>query len=116
MPHIVELDLTPSDFRQFYSADEIKPAEGSPVHWLLSAVYGRDLLKAKLRKVRPDLAVPNWRHAPNLDPMLDEMVDELGLRGWAQPTTFNSRIRYLKIVLTMMVAVENGQPLPTPIA
>lgn len=112
MPHIVELDLTPSDFRQFYSADEVSPAASTPPHWLLAAVYGRDLLKAKLKKVRPDLAIPSWRHAAELDPLLEEMVDELGLRNWAQPSSVNSRVRYLKTVLSMLIAVEAGRPLP----
>ncbi len=112
MPHIVELDLTPSEFRQFYCAAD-EPAEANaPAHWLLSAVYGRELLKAKLRKERPDLNVPNWRHGADLDPHLDCMVDSLGLRDSVQPDTVAARACYLKRILFLMVAVESGKPLP----
>jgi len=112
MPYVVELDLTPSDFRQFYCAEDESAAAKAPAHWLLSAVYGRDLLKAKLRKERPDLNVSYWRHGADLDPHLECMVDSLGLRGWVQPATVAARVRYLKFVLSLMVAVENGKPIP----
>lgn len=116
MPHIVELDLTPSGFRQFYCAEDEPAAAKAPAHWLLSAVYGRDLLKAKLRKERPVLNVPSWRHGADLDPHLECMVDSLGLRDWVQPATVAARVRYLKFVLSLMVAVENGKPIhPLPL-
>lgn len=104
MPHVVELDLTP-----------VRGAAGAPAvmrHWLLDTVYGRDLLKAKLRKVRPDMTVPRMRHAAELDHMLDYMVDVMGLRNWPEPVSFMERARYLRVVLRMMIAVDKEQALP----
>ena len=49
MPHIVQLDL--SDISAHGREFEALPAASR--HWLLGAIYGRDLLKAKLRQVRP---------------------------------------------------------------
>lgn len=113
MPYVVELDLAASDFRQHYRPEPDAQAKaGSEPHWLLSAIYGRDLLKAKLRKVRPDLVVPSWRYAPELDAMLEEMVDLLGLRGWEAPASVAAKVSYLRSVLAMLVATENGRPLP----
>ena len=51
---------------------------GSRRHWLLHAVYGRDLLKLRLRQLRPDLHVPIWDDALELDPLLDHVIDDLG--------------------------------------
>ncbi len=112
MSHVVELDLTPSDFREFYTPEPVAPEVSEP-HWLLGAVYGRELLKAQLRKARPDLAVPLWRDAPELDTVLEGMVDQLGLRDWAQPVTMHAKVRYLRLVLAMKVAVEKNAPLPS---
>lgn len=111
MPHAVELDFTPADFREFYLPEHIERVQ-SPSHWLLDAVYGRELLKAGLRKARPDLTVPTWRDAPELDGVLDGMVDHLGLRDWSEPVTMQARVRYLRLVLAMRVAVDKGAPLP----
>jgi hypothetical protein len=113
MPYVVELDLAASDFRQHYRPEpDVQGKPGAEPHWLLSAVYGRDLLKAKLRKVRPDLLVPSWRHAADLDPLLDEMVDLLGLRCWNAPVGVAAKVCYLRLVLAMLVAVENDRPVP----
>ena len=87
------------------------PAASEP-HWLLGAVYGRELLKAQLRRKRPDLTVPLWRDAPELDAVLEGMVDQLGLRDWVEPTTMQARLRYLRLVLAMKIAVEKGARLP----
>lgn len=104
MPYVVELDLAP--------AMDAVGDHAVARHWLLDAVYGRDLLKAKLRKVRPDMTVPRMRHATELDHMLDYMVDVMGLRNWPEPVSFLERARYLRVVLRMMFAVENEQALP----
>jgi len=103
--HVVELELTPSG-----AAEASKPALSR--HWLLDAVYGRDLLKAKLRKVRPDMTVPRMRHAEELDHMLDYMIDVLSLRDWPEPVSVRQRVRYLRTVLRMMIAVDKEQALP----
>jgi len=106
MPHVVQLDLSNvSSHGQGLSTGER--------HWLLRAVYGRDLLKAKLRQVRPDLAVKRWAEQRDLDPLLDDMVDALDLRDWPEPVTAAARLRYLPLVLRMMVAVDACAPVPS---
>lgn len=85
---------------------------GSRRHWLLGAVYGRDLLKSRLRQLRPDLHVPIWDDAHELDPLLDHMIDDLGLRDWPEPRGLKERCRYLKAVTAMMVAVHGNRELP----
>jgi hypothetical protein len=106
MPHVVQLDLSNvSSHGQALSTGER--------HWLLRAVYGRDLLKAKLRQVRPDLLVKRWAEQRELDPLLDDMVDALDLRDWPEPVTASARLRYLPLVLRMGVAVDSGAPLPS---
>ncbi len=110
MPHLVELDLTHTDFRQYYVQEPV--ADVKP-HWLLGAVYGRELLKAKLRKVRPDLKVPVWRDARELDDILEGLIDQMGLREWPEPVSVQEKIRYLRLVLAMKLAVENGTELPS---
>jgi len=85
---------------------------GSKRHWLLDAVYGRDLLKQRVRQLRPDLHVPIWDDALELDPLLDHVVDELGLRDWQKPRTLAERCRYLKTVLAMMVSVRTRREMP----
>lgn len=85
---------------------------GSRRHWLLDAVYGRDLLKQRLRQLRPDLHVPIWSDALELDPLLDHLIDDLGLRDWPEPRGLKERCRYLKTVSVMMVAVRGNRELP----
>lgn len=116
MPYVIELDmaispaaadatvaghgLRPSDFR-------IHPgAENAEVHWLLKTVYGRDLLKAQLRKVRPDLSVPRFRHAEELDGALDSMIDLLGLRDWPAPRSVPERVAYMRNLLRLLLQIE----------
>lgn len=81
-------------------------------HWLLHAVYGRDLLKLRLRQLRPDLHVPIWDDALDLDALLDHVIDDLGLRNWLEPRGMKERCRYLKTVIAMMIAVRGSRELP----
>lgn len=104
MAYLVELNLNAG-------GDSGVPATARR-HWLLNAVYGRDLLKAKLRKVRPNMTVPLKRHAEDLDNMLDHMIDVMGLRDWPEPVSAGARVRYLTTVLGMMFAVHRWQALP----
>lgn len=101
MPHVVVLDL---------NTDGDAMAEDRR-HWLLDALYGRDLLKAKLRKVRPDLEVKRWVRQ-DIDHLLEPMVDALGLRDWPEPSGAAAKLRYVPLVLRMMLAVDQGLPLP----
>lgn len=109
MSYVAEIDMTVAEFREHYTP--IDAATREP-HWLLGALYGRDLLKIKLRASRPDLAVPEWKHAAHLDPLLEEMVDELGLREMPEPKSLGQRIAYVKTVAKMALAVKKGMPFP----
>lgn len=102
MPHVVALELTHS---------EEAPAAVAR-HWLLDALYGRDLLKARLRKVWPDLGVKSWALQEELDHLLERTIDELGLRNWPEPRGHRARLRYVPLVLRMMLAVDRGVPPP----
>ena len=85
---------------------------GSRRHWLLHAVYGRELLKLRLRQLQPDLQVPIWDDALELNPLLDHVIDDLGLRDWLEPRGMKERCRYLKTVVAMMIAVRGSRELP----
>lgn len=106
MSHVVQLDLS--------TVNSHGQAQSTGArHWLLRAVYGRDLLKAQLRAVRPDLTVKRWAEQRELDPSLDEMVDVLQLRDWPEPRTAMEHVRYVATVLKMMCAVDNGRDVPS---
>ena len=77
-------------------------------HWLLNTIWGRELLKTKLRQVRPYLLVPHWRELPELEPLLDEIIDELGLKEWRRPRGLVARLRYLKTVLLAAAWIDAG--------
>ena len=86
MPHVVNLDLTAADFRQHPAMEDASP------HWLLGAIYGRSLLKTKLRQMRPDLQVLTMRDRPEHEQLLESMVDVLDLRDWPEPKSVSVRI------------------------
>ena len=65
-------------------------------HWLVNAAYGRDMLKAHLQARRPDLKVSKWRHQPELNPLLEQIVDALGLRSWPKPESIKDMMAYLR--------------------
>lgn len=107
MPHVVHLPLTTEDFRQH-------PAlEAEPRHWLLDSVYGRQLLKTKLHQVRPDLNVVLMREQPELDPMLNTLLDSMDLREWPKPRTVGERIKAFRVQLRMAVEIDNGRDCPS---
>ncbi|WP_300707781.1 hypothetical protein [Limnohabitans sp.] len=109
MSYLAEIDMTVADFREHYAPVE---AAAKEPHWLLGSLYGRDLLKIKLRISRPEVVVPEWKHAAHLDPLLEDMVDELGLREMPEPKTFVQRLAYVKTVATMALAVKKNMALP----
>lgn len=105
MSHIVHLPLTAQDFRQHPAIDT------EPRHWLLDSIYGRQLLKAKLRMERPELKVTLQRDLRELDPLLNVMIDMLDLRDWPKPRTLVERFKALRLHLQMQLDIEEGRPL-----
>lgn len=104
MPHKTDLDLTTTVyFRQHYTPEP---------HWLLRSAFGRDLLKMRLRQLEPQMPVPEWRYAAHLDPELERMVDDLGLRDTAKPRTMWETLKFMKLASRSMVALSRGEPLP----
>ena len=78
-------------------------------HWLLGAIYGRPLLKAKLRQMRPDLQVLSMRDDPAHEQLLETVVDVLDLRDWPEPRTFSERIKAARLMLRMTLDVSEGR-------
>jgi len=106
MPHVVELNLKPEDFRLHLGTH---PLEG---HWLLKHPYGFGLLVEKLRMERPDLGATRYRKQPELNPYLEKMVDVMGLRSWPEPVTVRERGRATITLLRMAWALKWGSSLP----
>ncbi|MDR7097577.1 hypothetical protein [Hydrogenophaga laconesensis] len=95
--------MTTVDFRQHYTPDP---------HWLLGTVFGRDLLKMRLRQVEPGLKVPEWKYAAHLDPKLERMVDDLDLRERVKPSTLGETLKFMTLASRSMLALSRGEPLP----
>jgi len=116
MPTKVSLDLTPiagnpapfraSDFR----------LHGSPTlserHWLLRHTYGREILLAKLREVRPDVRVHRFRTTPEDEHWLDSAIDYMDLRDWPEPQTLRERVRASLLLLRYVACLAGGYGLP----
>ena len=84
MTYRVEYTITAEDFRQKYTPP---PEAGATVarHWMLDFGPGRDMLKAVLRRNKPDLKVPYLRRGEHLDGELDAVIDQLGFRNMTEP-------------------------------
>lgn len=76
-------------------------------HWLLDLDTGRDLLKAAARKYAPEANVPLFGRPPELDHVLDAMIDRMGLRDMEEPqTAFGMGMLNLKLgVMLLRVAI-----------
>lgn len=107
MPHVVNPDLTAADFRQHPAMESETP------HWLVGAIYGRHLLKTKLRQMRPDLQVLSMRDNPDHEHLLESMVDELDLRDWPEPRTISDRLKAVRLILRMTFEISEGRDAPT---
>lgn len=92
-----------ADFRQHPAMEFGEP------HWLVNAIYGRQLLKTKLRHARPDLKVSRVRHQPEYDALLEAMVDVLDLREWPEPKTVSERLDALCTILRRTLEVSEGE-------
>lgn len=106
MPHVVNVNLTAVDFRQHPAMESETP------HWLVDAIYGRHLLKTKLRQTRPDLQVPSMRDDPEHEHLLESMVDELELRDWPEPKTISDRLKAGRLILRMTFEITEGREAP----
>lgn len=80
-------NLNRVDFRQNYIPKPLPVQAVDHGHWLLSDVLGRDLLKIKLLTVERQSKVLLWAEGRDFDPKLDPMIDALGLRELAKPTS-----------------------------
>lgn len=107
MPHVVTLDLKAADFRQHPAVEE------APPHWLRDAIYGRHLLKTKLRQMRPDLQVLMVREQPEHEQLLETMVDVLDLRDWPEPKTIATKLKAVRLILRMALAIDDGREPPS---
>lgn len=107
MPHVVKLDLTAADFRQHPAMEFESP------HWLVDAIYGRQLLKTKLRQIRPDLQVLSLRDNPEHERLLESIVDVLGLRDWPEPKTISERFKSVRLILRMTYELSEGREPPS---
>ena len=132
MPHIVELELAleggsqppfvPAAGRAVGAAAAQEPWQlqradfrvhgGGTRHWLLAHPFGQELLITKLQQERPDMTVPRYRHAPEMLPLLDSMIDLLGMRSWTQPTGARGRVRVWYFLLKCQVMLASGRDIP----
>jgi hypothetical protein len=109
MTDLQEPTLTAADFRENFTPE---PSARTSPHWLLATAFGRDLLKMRLRQVEPQMDVPEWRYAEYLDPELERMVDDLGLRDVSKPSTMWQTLKFMKLASRSMLALSRGEPLP----
>lgn len=105
---MVKLQLSARDFRQHPAMAACEP------HWLLGTVYGRHLLKAKLRQARPDLQVLMIRDQPEYEQLLESMVEVLGLREWVKPRTISERLNALRMILRTAFRIGESPEPPKP--
>lgn len=83
-------------------------------HWLLDAIYGRELLMLKLGQLGLDLVVPNRSDPRELEALLCHVIKVLGIGAWRKPRGLAQRLRYLRAVLRMMVDVRAGRQVACP--
>lgn len=75
-------------------------------HWLLNSIYGRQLLKEKLRTERPDLHVRALFDAPQHEALLDAMIDVLDLRCWSRPRGLAEKVAAVRRMLQMTLDIS----------
>jgi hypothetical protein len=71
-------------------------------------MYGRQLLKTKLRVERPDLRVSMLVDAPEHEPLLDPVIDAIGAREWRQPITFSERVAAIRLMLITTLEISES--------
>ena len=75
-------------------------------HWLLDTLYGRDVLKAYLVKMQPDIAISKWKTQPELNVWLERVIDVLQLRDLEEPEIFSEHVRYVGRMSKLLMGVE----------
>lgn len=106
MPQIVHLPLSVQDFFRLHPAMDTEPR-----HWLLDSVYGRQLLKARLHRERPDLQVSLVREQRELDPKLAVQIELLGLDEWPRPCGIAARFRAFQTQCAMLRDILEERPM-----
>ena len=92
--------------RQHFDIAALNRSMTRAPHWLLKSVCGRNLLVQKLRQLRPGLAFSFWATSSALDPLLEAMVDELGLRTMPEPSNLKEQICFLRWAVARIIARE----------
>lgn len=92
--------------RQHFDIAALNRSSTAAPHWLLKSFCGRNLLVRKLRQLRPGLAFSIWRTHSALDPLLEAMVEELGLRTLPEPSSLHERICFLRWVVAQVISRE----------
>jgi hypothetical protein len=60
----------------------------------------------KLRQLRPGLGFSLWATRSALDPLLEAMVDELGLRTMPEPSNLQEQICFLRWAAARIISRE----------
>lgn len=91
--------------RQHFDIAALDRSSTEAPHWLVRSACGRNLLVRKLRQLRPGLGFSIWRTHSVLDPLLEAMVDELGLRSMPKPSSLQE-IFFLHWAVAQVVSRE----------
>lgn len=73
-------------------------------HWLLKSFWGRTLLVKTLRESRSGLGYAMWTAPRVIDPLLEAMVDQLGLRTFLEPRSLRDRLHFLRWVVSRLTS------------
>ncbi len=73
-------------------------------HWLLKSFWGRTLLLETLRESRSGLGYAMRTDPRVIDPLLDAMVDQLGLRTFLEPRSLRDRVLFLRWVVSRLTS------------
>jgi len=92
--------------RQHFDIAALDRSSTEAPHWLVRSACGRNLLVQKLRQLRPGLGFSIWRTHSALDPLLEAMVDELGLRTMPKPSSLQEEIFFLHWAVAQVVSRE----------
>jgi hypothetical protein len=92
--------------RQHFDIAALDRSSTEAPHWLVRSACGRNLLVQKLRQLRPGLGFSLWAARSALDPLLEAMVDELGLRTMPEPSNLQELICSLRWAAARIISRE----------